>query len=792
MFDEQSQNLESSANNFIDPAGNNQQDDEANSKKKKIIIFIIVAFLLFVLIFLIWYFLPAFSFKKNNQNNPEDLELATSSDQIGLGAYLNPTDNVNESDNGLFDDLEGVEYVAFSDFYNLEAVSQEINFNNYNLPINIKLDVANYYDISRKLDLESSLNSLNQSGFAVIDNPWIEEADNLYALANLLDERQIPLYISADFISYYYQSILKLAFKEIEENVFYESLWNINKALYEIARVRYESHLSEAGPVNDRVLEGERLATAFFAVSLELLKPDDNQIEANNRFSSGLFNEQERKKYEFVVPSYLNDDVLRELDLIDQAKLTQKSPVLLYDRDYKNFVVPTEYSDNARLNNFYLAATWLNSTFPLNYRDSNCPDCLLDKDDWRINFIAANFIAQDFSISQDLKNEWARVYKSLAFFKGLRDAWNYIDYQDSFITLFPEGAKVNEIFAENNEKAEDNFESLRQKLLERQSLPVQGAYNINAWDGRRYAGLQFLADFYWPNNFILSNLRYPYVGYYQGDDREIPANNVTACKLQGVYQRCQGSAQDILFLIDDTWRGQSFIENSNYSAYHEAISGLRPLVQEVMNNNINNYWSSLLLWQSYLKSFDEYLPSYLQTESWKTQMAASVVASWIDMQLPLDKIVLRTQINTSGTLSTGSTLLNYAWLEPNLEFYQRLLAHNEMIITMFQSLSIHERSSSAINYLKDAKIVLSNLQTIAAKQAQGESLNEADNQVIRDFAKMYSVEKSSDKNLIWTNEALKAKVRQKILAPKLLIMIHPINDQLVLSVGPVFNYQETK
>jgi hypothetical protein len=317
---------------------------------------------------------------------------------------------------------------------------------------------------------------------------------------------------------------------------------------------------------------------------------------------------------------------------------------------------------------------------------------------------------------------------------------------------------------------------------------VQGAYNINAWDGRRYAGLQFLADFYWPNNFILSNLRYPYVGSYQGNEREIPANNVTACKLQGVYQRCQGSAQDILFLVDDTWRGQNFIENSNYSAYREAISGLRPLVQEVMNN----YWSSLLLWQSYLKSFDKYLPPYLQTDSWKEQMAASVVASWVDMQLPLDKIVLRTQINNSGTLSTGSTLLNYAWLEPNLEFYQRLLAHNEMIIQMFQSLSINERSSSVINYLKDAKLILSNLQAIAAKQARGEVLSEADNQIIMDFAKMYSVEKSGDKNLIWSNEALKAKVRQKILAPKLLIMIHPFNDQLVLSVGPVFNYQETK
>ena len=124
MFDEQSENLDSSANNFVDPAGNHLQNVDSNIKKKKIIIFIIAIFLLIALVFLIWYFLPTLSFKKNNQNNPEDLEAATSSNQIGLGAYLNPTDNVDSGDDNSFDNLEGVEYVTFSDFYNLETISQ--------------------------------------------------------------------------------------------------------------------------------------------------------------------------------------------------------------------------------------------------------------------------------------------------------------------------------------------------------------------------------------------------------------------------------------------------------------------------------------------------------------------------------------------------------------------------------------------------------------------------------------------------------------------------------------------
>jgi hypothetical protein len=790
MFEDKNLPSQGSANNFIDPNSGSDDNSYASAKKRKAILFGLVIIFIVAVIALIWWLIVYLNNNKKEKEPIIDSE-PEQTERVGLGVYLNPTEDIDYTGNGL-GNLEGVEYISFSDFYRLNSYeSKEFNFENYKLPINVKVDVLNYYDLSRKISLDEQLDSLNQFGFAVIDNPWSDKAKDFYSLASSLDERQIPLYISADFISYYYQNILKTAFKDVEEGVFYQSLWDISRSLYETSRIRYESHLTEIGNVNDRVLEGERLATAFFAVALELLKPSPDQIEANNKFSSGSFNEQEQKRFSFTVPAYLTDDVLRELALIRASKEQRKSPVLLYDRDYKSFLVPTEYRNNARLNNFYLSATWLNSVFPLNYRSEDCSDCLLDKDDWRINFIAASLIAQDFSENQELRNEWARVYKSLAFFKGLRDAWDYVDYRDGFYTLFGVENNIINLFAENNLEAENNFESFRAHLLKREPLPVQGGYVLNSADGRRFAGLQFLADFYWPNDFILGNLRYPYVGMYEGAGKP-SSNNITDCSLQGKSQRCQGSAHDVLNLIYPSWNSDYYLENSNYSAYPEALSALRPLTDQAMSNNLNNYWSSLFLWQNYLSSAKINLPMFLQNESWYEQIAKGALASWVDMQMPMDKFNLRTQVDNSGTLSSGAAILDYAWVEPNLEFFDRLIAHNEMIIGMFQAININERSNLASNRLRSAHRELLILRDIAIKQANGEILAEADTQAIRDFAKMYTVDSSGQKSLIWSNNSLRVKIRQFIDPPKLIVVAHPVDGKIVMAVGPIFNHRESK
>lgn len=788
MFEQVSQKATDGANNFVSAAKQSSDKVPRGHKNKAlgVILLIIAAVALVGGAWWAWQKFgstPKDSIDNNQASSSEPARLDSVHLEGSEGEDIN--DKNEEKDNA-------VEYLYFSHFYE-EPVSaiKDFKFPAYKTPMNVKVDVANYYDISRKFNLDKGLDSLNKNGFAVLDNPWPREADDFYSLAVMLDDKQVPLFISFDFISYYYQIVLKMAFKEIEEGVFYESLWDINMVLYEGARTRYESHLREIGNINDRILEGERLETAFFAVSLELLKPQMEQIDSENNLNSGKFTHQEQQKFSFTVPSYLSDDVLKELKMIRAAKEKGKSPVLLYDRDYKSFVVPQEYKNNARLQNFYLTAVWLNSVFPLNYRDETCPECLLDKDDWRINFTAASLISRDFAQNQELKSEWARVYKVISFFKGLRDDWNYVHYRDGLKNTFGEDFDITKLFAEENPEAESNMEKLRQNVLQRELVPMQGALSLKTMSGYKIAGLQFLADFYWPNNFIFGNLRYPEVGIYQGGEKIAP-DNVTACFIQKKYQRCQGSSQDILSLIYPSWQGSLFLENSNYANYTEAMARLRPLAEEGMNQNMSNYWSSLFISRYYLNIPDSRLPSYLRSEDWRFRMSVSALGAWTDMQLPLDKMILRSQNNKEATLGAIVISSEYAWVEPNLDYLERLLAHNKMILGMFEAIGLSEKSSLAANNIKEAGRQLSWFKAIIEKQAQGESLSPDDNQFIREFVRAYVVEQNAEKTISWQNEALGASIKESLGVPRLLIVAHPVGDKIVFAVGPVFNQKESR
>lgn len=794
MFEQNDQNAIpekkplSGANNFIDPAGSREIPDDIIDGKKRKLIVLGAIFALIIIALGFWLLSRSF---KGATVDPADDQTATTTEPVYLGGLQSEGDDGNSDDSDALGEGNEVEYMSFADFY--QQPVERVNIDNhatYDLPLNVKVDVANYHELSRKINLEGGLASLNSQGFVVLDNPFAKEAPDFYALTALLDQKQIPLYVSADFISYYYQNALKASFKDIEEGVFFDSLWQISKALYDSSRARYEAHFSEIGTSNDRILEGERLQTAYFAVALELLKPRADQVDTENKFNAGKFSVQEKQRLEFSVPSYLRDDVIKELELIRSARERKKSPVLLYDRDYKDFVVPAEYKDNARLNNFYLAAAWLNSVFPLNYRDETCADCLLDRDDWRINFTAASLIAQDFSENQELKNEWARVYKTMSFFKGLRDTWDYVGYRDGAKKLFGEDYDVAVIFAEDNIESEENMQKLRRELLARTVVPMQGGLSLQTMDGYKRAGFQFLADFYWPNEFIFSRLSYPAVGVYQGGDK--PAgNNITACMFERRNQRCQGSGQDILKLIYPDWTSAAYLENSNYANYNAAMSALRPQANEAIKGQLNNYWSSLYIWQNHLNAAPENLPAYLRTMAWTERKAISALGAWIDMQLPADKLTLRKPDQTTG-LAILSDAPDFALVEPSVVFYDRLLAHNRMILEMFQALGLGERSTLATNRLRDSYRQLESLRTIAEKQSKGEKLVAEDTQIIREFARMQTVERAGSKVLSWNNGFLGATLKERLNSPSLMVIAHKAGDDIVFAVGPVFNYQESK
>ena len=150
--------------------------------------------------------------------------------------------------------------------------------------------------------------------------------------------------------------------------------------------------------------------------------------------------------------------------------------------------------------------------------------------DWRINLTAASLISQDFSLSAELANKWARIYKVMSFFKGLREDLSYVNYRDSLSSLFGTDYKIDQLFDDHNKEADANLEKLRAKLLSYSFLPISGGLDRSSPARKAQVGFRMLAESYWPNDYIFSQLTNPVVTTYLGTNPQ--TINLTACKIK--------------------------------------------------------------------------------------------------------------------------------------------------------------------------------------------------------------------------------------------------------------------
>jgi len=792
MFSEQPIILSSEENDQVSPGLN---DLSSNSRKpiKKIILAVALALTVLVLALAIFLIINKYN---SDPETPPVIESPVVEENVDLisGTLPNlndPNSSATSSASTTLSNL-AIEYLAFTDFYNKPDNNLSVKIENYELPLNIKKDGMNYYDLSRKLDMESGISNINNNGFTIIENPWQSEVNDFYSIYQSLDEKQIPALITSDFLIYYYQNTLKSVFKDIESNIFYDNLWFINKELYNIAKNRYESRLASIGDINDSILEGQRLEMAFFAVSLELLKPSADQVSSQGAIDSkNKFNQGDVERFYFIVPPYLKADVAKEIALIKEGKQNVKSPNLLYKKNYLEFDVPSEYKTDSKLTNFYLVTKWLNSSFPLEYKSSACPNCLLDKEDWRLSMIAASLIATDFSSQPELKNRWAKIYKLMAFFKGLRDEIDYVNYRDDLIAVFGNEYDVEDIFDDSNKEASNNLEKLKTKLLTRQYKPIEGAIDLKDPNNKSLVGFKMLAESYWPNDYIFNRLIWPSVGDYQGPATKV-VGDVTACDLQKVTRRCNGFSLDIINLAQPLSGNQIFDKNTQYTNYKKESSGL---ISELGNDLLwhsSNYWATLSIIKSLLTADLKNMPVFATSPQWAQQNLKTAAAAWVNLQLPLEKFFL-TPVFTGQSLGNFSRYSENVYVEPNLPLVNELIATNSMLIQMFTALRLNEELSSASKNLQDMDADLKLMKNVIIKELTSESLDERDYEVITEFSRKFAVEqKNRPSRILQLSSGGRLTVKENLEKLRLKILVHQVNGNSVISVGPVWDLQESR
>ncbi|MEA1962609.1 MAG: DUF3160 domain-containing protein [Patescibacteria group bacterium] len=769
--------------------GNRPTVSDPNSNIFVIIGCIIIVSLLFFIVWIVF-------FQKNNTENTaisKPVEISTSSvNKLPIFSGSNGDDKYNL---GTSSEALIAENVSFGYFYEKPKNDFNLNLNTYKLPLNIKIDVKNYYEISRKINLDPYLEDLNKNGFAIIEKQDVFDSEDFFSSYQSLAAQDVPIVITNDFIIYYYQNTLKEINKEIEKNVFYEHIWNLGKTMYDISLARYKRTYNELGPVNDSVLEGQRLQLAYFTVLLKLLMPTGEQIIEDVSFSDpNKFSMQEADKYSFILPEYMRIDIEKEVELIRQALKQEKSPIFLYELDYKNFFVPKNYKSSAKLNNFYLALKWLKLEFPLYYKDDICEDCLLDKSDWILNFYAACSISKDLYGDQDLKNQWAIVYKFISFFSGLRQELTYLHYHNVLQELFGENYDVSEIFSLDNPSRLEDIYKIQAKVSKYNFSEIEGGMDRRDIQTRPYLGMRLLQSEYWPNDYLFKKLTGEELVY---NEEVVPANaNKTICRKKLEKNRCGGIGMDIINLVcpvEDFYRGEYFVDNVNYQNYNEIAGGIRKELGSFNNYTWNNnlYWITLDIIKPMLNYNSAFFPEFTKNKIWKQEKDFNAsLGAWVNLHLNEDVLAGHYDSKKyNGGFGSGNNTCNlYNYVEANPAFIKELIARNTMLIKMLSILRVNEDTNAASIKLKDFNKKLVLLSGIMKKELNNQKISNDDCRVIDDFARRYTVEKSADKvfniNINGKNSIY------SINKTKLLALIHKNGEDKVIVFGPIFNYQE--
>jgi hypothetical protein len=693
---------------------------------------------------------------------PDDLGVKG---QNGNGAY------------GL-DELKA-EDLTFGYFYKKPEDDDQKILNQYELPLNIKIDVSNYYDFSRRIDISYRLEELNEFGFAIMADPF--GATDQFDFYRQLSKNEIPSVLTTDFLVYYFQNVFKEAYSNIKKNAFYENVWDITKELYNTSQARYKKTSGELGLDNDLAMEGQRLETVFFAVALELLKPLPEQINIQaNLNDDNKFTERDADHYDYLLLESIKDDVKREVALIREAKQFTKSPVFLYGKNYADFTVPPEFRQNAKLKNFYLATKWYNSNFPLYYRSEECEACHLDSNDWKINFAAANYISRDLYENQKAKNQWAVIYKFISFFSGLRSDLTYLHYYRSFADLFGD-APIAEVFSLENERIDDDLGNLRAKILEYEFLPMEGVLDREA--ERTSIGMRLLQDDYWPNSFIFENMT--------GLDMVINSkkSSATSCRDRRTANnyRCLGSGFDIANLFYPVKGNLYFEENKDYANYEDKLDYLKRQIGEFDQNtwNSNFYWLNMDLAKSIFDPRLEEFP-YSTSEEWRQNRGVNtLLGSWANLHLAADKQQVFIGKNESKLNLAECNEYNY--IEPNRKLVREMMAKNRMLMDMLVALGVTNTTNFNINNLMEMEETLARIDDIIGKEYEAEKLDDDECKFLESLLTSTMIEQPAPKTV---DLRKKGGLVEDIRGQKMIVLIYERGGKNIMAAGPIFNFME--
>lgn len=714
-------------------------------------------------------------------------------------------------------DLSGFEpeKLSLTRHYALEPLDATLRVPQYALPLQTG-QVYNYADFSSKLSLSpEALGLLGQNGFAVIRNPFNPQEEYITAPYTILEQREIPVFITSDSLLHLYHIQFDETLRQIEEREFYDMIWDISMELFEDSAEKYHA---SAGELN----EASRRNAAYFAVGLELLKPKPDQVQeecADNDWqcqmqqTDAYFTPEERASYTFTVPAFVRDVVNEELALIEEHEEFSSSPLFVYKEDYSQYVPRGHYTRSEKLKNYFRAMMWYGrismllrgtSQVGLGESCSDIPPCtaLISLEDARLQTTGASLIASRFAESQGLKDKWDRIYTVTAFYVGLSDDLGPYEYIEALDAVFGSPFDPNDL-------TEETIGELKAKLAEYRAPEIYGGTGgvtlwppftpeqadeiLEATKGFRLMGQRFI-----PDSYMFQNLVFPRVVEFTGTGKPFTMEFTDAGPMR-VFPR----GLDVMALLGSSRAGELLDElgDSSYVNYTIRFDELREEFDGFTDAdwNMNLYWSWLYALKPLLKDFGEGYPTFMQTRAWHDKELTTALASWTELRHDTILYAKQSYAPEAGSAPPPEKPV-VGYVEPVPEFYNRLLALTRMTTQGLDSMEVLDGASKA--RLQSLEEILERLVGISTQELDNQELSQDDYDFIREFGERLNgviagVEDRAKKTTIvadvHTDGNTGQVLEEGVGYVDMMVVAYMVPDgRVLLGAGPVMTYYEFK
>ena len=695
--------------------------------------------------------------------------------------------------------------------YTLEALDVELKVPSYELPLQSN-EISNYGDFSEKISLDdSALKMLESNGFVVIENPYGSAEEDITRMYSTLKDQEIPIFITTDSLLHLYHIQFDETLRQIEEQEFYDTLWETDLALLNASIKKYNSTVGEEQ-------EAAKRNAAYFSVALSLLQPKPAQIQAAENLyqdvkevdlygdmdKESLFPGGAEKQYQFEIPEFVKKDVEAELALIEAHQGFELSPIFKYQEDYSQYAPRGHYTRSEKLQNYFKAFMWHGRMSMLLKGE-----LIKSKDsekDARIQTIQASLIASQLQSEPELLKNWDRIYKVTAFYVGFSDDLGPYEYMEALDSVFgSEKRKFNETTIEKLKVKLAEFPGPKiyggtgRCVVEPPFTPEQADECLENTTGFRFMGQRFI-----PDSYVFSNLVGVYTGKYTGEftENEKPFTLVIS---EAGPVRGFPRGLDAMALLGSE-RAVYWLNELNDSNYEDYDVQYGKMESEFANFsaadwNRNLYWSWLYSLQPLLKDYGSGYPTFMQTDAWQDKELSTSLASWTELRH--DTILYAKQ---SYTMEKGSSMFEppeksvVGYVEPVPDFYARLLSLTKMTNQGLDEMGVLDPISKT--RLTNLEEVLSRLQEISEKELENKKLTDEDYKFIKNFGDQLEgtigdVDEKARKTTVvadvHTDDNTETVLEEGVGYVDMLVVAYKLPDgRILVGAGPVMSYYEFK